>query len=215
MAIEQMRQCGYRKVGGLYLCGEGMAMNCDRLPYRIENCPVCNSGLKFTRGLAWIDWYKYAGGHMKACSCIPSCPICCPYEHYGYHQPYGLLWVGAQYYTPASFVQEAIRLGVSKRIPAVPKGLKIGETVVLLGHKKAIDNERPGIFYVFRPQTVELLIWKSEATFEKLAELEKRNITPIIIPDGDVDHDPQTSLKPKDEEKSKLFYDRLRTAIRR
>ena len=35
MAIEAPRGCGYRKVGGLYMCGGGIPIHCDRLPYEL------------------------------------------------------------------------------------------------------------------------------------------------------------------------------------
>jgi len=242
MAVEAERACGYRKVGGLYICGSGHGMECDRLPYELEVCPVCGSGVKFSRGFQWLDWKRYAGGHQGEetehlisariqCRCFVVCPVCAPVYQ---PQPYGLLWVGESFYTPQSFIQEAIQMGVSKRIAAIPKNLKLGKTWVLFAHKHIIEppdtgeqledliaqgqagmkNEKlPGVFYAFRPQSVELLIWKSQATPDYIAELEKKNITPIIIPDGDVDHDPRTSLKPKDEEKDKIFFDSLREKL--
>lgn len=204
MAVEKVRGCGYRKVGGLYLCGSGMPLACDRLPYLLKVCPTCGAGVKFTRGFSWLDWDKYAGLHTEACSCMNSCPICVPDPT----RPYGLLWIGEQYYTPDEFIDEALKMGVSRRIAAIPKNLKLGETWVLFAHKRACgekleDQEDstqkrvgiPGILYAHRPQTLELLIWESDATEKKLAELEKRHITPIIIPDGDIDHDPDTPLK--------------------
>lgn len=233
MTIEQVRQCGYRKVGGLYLCGKGLAMSCDQLPYELSVCPTCGAGIKFSRGFQWIDWIHLDGEHMDNpdCKCSEACPICNPGRHF---QPYGLLFVGESFYTPQSFIQESINMGVSKRIAAIPKNLKLGETWVLFAHKHLIEppdtgeqledliaqgqadmkNEKlPGVFYAFRPQSLELLIWKSQATPEHLAELTKKSITPII-PDGDVDHDPRTSLKPKAEEKDKIFFNSLREKMR-
>jgi len=239
MAIEAERGCGFRKVGGLYLCGSGHGMDCDRLPYELKICPVCGSGVKFSRGFQWLDWNRYAGSHhleetistIVICHCSVVCPVCYP----EINQPYGLLWVGESFYTPKLFIQEAMQMGVSRRIAAIPKNLKLGVTWVLFAHKHVVEKlvvesvqeawdevrqgktpelgesiKVPGVFYAFRPQSVELLIWKSEATPEHLAELTKKNITPIIIPDGDVDHDPQTSLKPTVEEKDKLLFDSLR-----
>lgn len=223
MAVEIERFCGFRKVGGLYLCGAGPSMSCDRLPYELKVCPVCGSGVKFTRGWTWLDWLKYAGDHSvlnEGCKC-GLCPVCHPFQQ---PQPYGLLFVGESFYSPQSFIQEALKMGVSRRIAAIPHNLKLGVTWVLLAHMEACGtrpNEQgalfkvPGVFYAFRPQKLELLIWKSEATDEKLAELKGKHITPIIIPDGDVDHDLRTSLKPKEEEKSEVLFANLRKKIRR
>lgn len=214
MAIEKMRGCGYRKVGGLYLVGSGHGMSCDRLPYELNVCPVCGEGVKFGRGFQWLDWLKYAGGHVYShesgeCVCPPICPICFPEFP---PQPFGLLWVGEQYYTPQSFIEEAINMGVSKRIAAIPRKLKLGETWVLFASKSACgtreeqqeDNSMktvgiPGVFYAFRPTHIEKLIWETDAKPELLKSLEKSGITPIIIPDGDLDHDPKTPLMPDDD----------------
>lgn len=225
MAVEQIRGCGYRKVGGLYLCGGGAKMACDRLPYELETCPVCGSGVKFTRGFQWLNWDRFAGlhgGELTKCSCPLPCPVCWPHDK---PLPYGLLWVGEAFYTLKSFIQEAIQIGVSRRIAAIPKNLKLGETWVLFAHKHAVrtgnissageDEWAPGIFYAFRPQSLELLIWRSEATAEKHDELVKRGITPIIISDGDVDHDPRTNLKPGESEKNKLLFSNLRETVRK
>ena len=236
MAVEAIRGCGYRKVGGLYLCGAGPGMECDRLPYELKVCPVCGAGVKFSRGFTWLDWMAYAGYHSDhihegpKCTCALKttykelCPICNPGEHY---QPSGLLWVGESFYTPEAFIQEAIQMGVSRRIAAIPKNLKLGETWVLFACKEAVkkfgvyekDPElgtaegAPGVFYAFRPQRLELLLWQSDFTHDKAVELEKRHITPILIPDGDVEHDPRTGLKPKEGDEDTIFFDNLRKQL--
>ena len=50
--LEPRRGCGYRKVGKLYIIGEGIFTPCHRLPLPLTVCPVCGEGIKFTRG--WI-----------------------------------------------------------------------------------------------------------------------------------------------------------------
>jgi len=230
MAVEAIRGCGYRKVGGLYLCGEGAGMECDRLPYELKVCPVCGAGVKFSRGFTWLNWRRYVGTHhmqetehlisLKAiCTCNQICPVCWPRDK---PQPYGLLWVGESFYTPEAFIKEALQMGVSRRIAAIPRNLKLGETWVLFASIKACGERMdedgktsgvPGIFYAFRPQRLEFLIWESEATEEKLAELEKRHITPVVIPDGDVEHDPRTALKPKEGDEDTIFFDNLRNKL--
>lgn len=214
MSVEPKRGCGYRKVGALYLCGSGITISCDKLPFLIEYCPVCGSGIKFTQSFTWIDWMKFAGEHhpMMICRCPKVCPVCHPE---GKPRPYGLMWVGEASYTPQHFVKEALEMGVSKKIPFIPKELKLGETIVLLAHKKGIlkglkevvesksnhvdihheQEYSPTIFYCFKPTTVEMLVWQSELTDERKEELKKRGITPIPIPDGDIDHsDEKTTI---------------------
>lgn len=197
---EIIRGCGKRELGGMYLVGEGFAVPCDRLPYNIELCPTCGGGLHQQRNFQWIDWYKYAGKHGAVCKCkAPGCPICQPIEGV---RKYGLLWVGERSYTPESFIEEAMKHGVSKRIPWVPKELVLGETWILLAHPDAgyqtkffttksrkknqeIDEadkkeKHPAIFYAFRPLRVEKLV--KETTSEKeLEKLVKQKITPILV----------------------------------
>ncbi len=204
MAVEAARGCGYREVGGLYLVGAGTLTSCDRLPYELELCPTCGNGIKFTRGFTWLDWHKYAGVHREydaTCRDTSACPVCDPFLK---PSPYGLLWVGEASYTPKTFVDEALVMDVSRRIAAVPRKLKLGETHVLLAHKSACGERLeeqedstmkrvgiPGVFYAFLPQQVDYLIWESDATEEKIDELEKKDITAVVIPDGDPDHDPK------------------------
>ncbi|MBT9143572.1 MAG: hypothetical protein DDT29_01980 [Dehalococcoidia bacterium] len=94
----------------------------------------------------------------------------------------------------------------------------LGQTLVYLAHPKAcevrksialqqamaiveetqsnqprlLDTEciekKLGIFCVFRPQRVEKLIWKSDATPEEMEKLERRGVTPVIVGDGDIQH---------------------------
>lgn len=114
-------------------------------------------------------------------------------------------------YPPPTFIIEAYQLGVSKRIANIPKGLELGKTWVLLAHKKTIlkviDNqykkvkgdlqqkdmikEYPAIFYAFRPKRIEKLITQSQATDNELAKLKERGITPVIVPENDLDHQPK------------------------
>jgi hypothetical protein len=117
--------------------------------------------------------------------------------------------VGERYYkSPADFIKEGQKLGVSKRIAAVPKDFKIGKTIVYLAHPKACIKDgdgaktkkgqgkmldyQMGVFCAFRPQKIEQLVWdkdlmgKKGATLKK--SLHKRGITPVPIPYGDKDH---------------------------
>ena len=205
MAQERIRGCGYRKVGGLYLVGTGLAMSCDRLPFQLKECPCCGFKPVLTRALMRIN-AKYLLSdteigkydHLSKCRDLSpeQCPICNP------KGLYALMFVGESFYTPASFIKEAREMGVSKRIGKIPKWLKLGETWVLLAHKHvpiipevmkenglllAFDY-KPAIFYAFKPQRIEKLIWKSKATERTLKKMEKAGLTPVIIEDGDMDH---------------------------
>jgi hypothetical protein len=101
----------------------------------------------------------------------------------------GLLWVGEKFYaTPADFVAEANRMGVSRRIPAVPKGFKVGETFVWLAHRGAVPavdldgkwEPTPGVFQVFRPIRVEVVVTGDEPD-EEIEGLLKRGLSPVKV----------------------------------
>ena len=215
MAIEQRRGCGYRRVGGLYLCGEYISAPCDRMPFPLTVCPICGQGIKVGRGFTQVNPYRLWDIHQDCKDRIRPCHLCDPQDQSAY-----IMLVGAgNYPTPQDFVREALSMGISKRIPFIPKGLELGKTVLYLAHPKACeikesvalqqamvivggaeaaqprlleterDTKTPGIFCAFIPKRVEKLIWKSKATPEELEKLEKRGITPVIAPDGDKDHE--------------------------
>ena len=57
----------------------------------------------------------------------------------------GLLWIGEQFYpTPGEFTREAEELGISRRISAVPRDFKLGETWVLFAHRKGATCDHCG-----------------------------------------------------------------------
>lgn len=51
-----------------------------------------------------------------------------------------IMWAGEEHYTVSSFIKEAERMGVSKRIPrtAVPEGIVPGQSRILIKHRQAI-----------------------------------------------------------------------------
>lgn len=205
MASESRRGCGYRKVGGLYLVGDGLGVPCDRLPIALEVCPCCGTGIKQTRGWTWVDVHGLLGGdHTKLgpppeqdprpCMCVPFCPLCFNTKSMG---KAGLLWVGAQFYpTIEAFEAEAKLLGVSRRITTLPRGFEIGKTWVLFAHPRGIikptgdlaSDYVPAIFRVWRPQRIERIYKESDRTSDAVQADVKRGITPVFVPDNDNDH---------------------------
>ena len=216
MAQETRRGCGYRKVGGLYLCGEYVPVHCDRLPYPLDTCPVCGGGIKPSRSYTKVDPINLFGRHDTCTEQRRYCHLCTPPD-----EPAFIVTVGSQHYTPESFLDEAQHLGISKRIPFIPKELELGKTVVYLAHPKACPilktvpmmvaalpagasaiagavygtppttvavEYKFGIFSAFVPQRVEKLIWRHQATEDELDNLAKRGITPVVIENGDMDH---------------------------
>lgn len=214
MAVEQVRGCGYRKVGGTYLCGEYISSPCDRMPFQLTTCPVCGQGIRVSRGFTQVNPFRLWGIHLDCTDRLRPCFLCDPQDQAAY-----IMLVGAgNYKTPQDFLEEAGRMGISKRIPFIPKDLELGKTFVYLAHPKACEVKEPvalqqamaivegsetnqprlletekitkglGIFCAFIPKRVEKLIWESELTDKKREQLEERGITPVWIPDGDADH---------------------------
>ena len=192
MPIEPKRGCGYRKVGGIYLVGSGIALPCDMLPIPIEPCPTCGYEIPFTRNFMWISklWiiHQETNRHDKdKCQCPKSCPLCYP-ENYELDK-YGLLWVGERYYkTPNDFIVEAQKMGIAKRIPKIPKDLVLGKTWVLLAHKrvdfveKSTITRKKGIFYAFKPKRIEVLVWEDEVDKPSVQKLKEQGVTVIPVP---------------------------------
>lgn len=212
MACESKRGCGYRKVGGLYLVGSGIGLNCDRLPIPLEICQCCGQGIKQTRGWTWVNIAGLVGGNHVLletksggpCECPAFCPLCHNVAKMGKG---GLLWIGTQFYPSiAAFEQEAGALGISRRITTLPRGFEVGKTWVLLAHPRGIAKPvselksewTPAIFRVWKPERVELIFKESARGSEEVQAAEKRGITPVFVPDNDKDH--QGSVYDKEED---------------
>lgn len=177
---EPERGCGYRKSGGIYLVSdEGLLMPCGKLPIPLDICPTCHAGVHFSRGWTWIDPRPLLVDRPCESTRCVVCPASNPPERVG------LLWIGEQFYkSPADFTAETRRLGVSRRISAVPRGFVAGETQVYVAHIKAITNGtgegHPGIFHIFRPQRIEYVVKGTESE-EELSAFEKRGITLVRL----------------------------------
>lgn len=186
MAVEAKRGCGYRKVGGLYLVGKGGGMPCCKLPLPLEVCPCCNQGIKQTRGWTWIDAGKMfpggcrisnAGDVMKLIG-LGNCPMGNPASL----GRIGLLWIGERFYkTPGAFLKEGEELGISRRLTAVPRDFKLGETWVALAHPKTIPAARravagpAGVYLVADPDGEPIkgeVFTREELALERAAALD-------------------------------------------
>ena len=207
MSCETERECGYRKIGGLYLVGEpGLAAPCDRLPLAIVPCSTCGAEPRFTRSIAAINPKALWGHHAVADEpsgihpqepgpCGETDAVCIPSEK-GW-----LMWVGREY-TVESFRKEADLQGVSKRIHAIPKDLELGVDWVYLAKQRLIPGssqmwlpgeaeERagygPGVFEVFRPTRVEKVVSDLSGQ-DTLDELYAQGVTPVTVSQGDPNH---------------------------
>jgi len=207
MAVEKRRGCGYRKISGLYLVGSPGAFFCDRLPIKVTSCPTCGGGIHPSLGFTWINANELLDGpHLieqmfdsskpwkpgdpplqRFLPCEDGDAIC--------REPptkCGLMWVGSKFYTPESFMAEAREMGVCKRIAAIPRDFKIGETWILLGHRggyyEALEKRHyPGIFYAFVPIRIEKLV-PDDTPEEEMKKLRENGVVPIVVPKDDKDH---------------------------
>jgi hypothetical protein len=163
------------------------------LPILLQVCPTCNSGIKQTRGFQWIDAKPLLSG---ACTSSRPCPAADPTT---LGDRVGLLWIGAKFYpTPTDFMAEAGTMGVSRRIVAVPRGFKLGETWVFFAHPRVKEIVDPttgkgewigGVFHIFRPTRIEKIVTETQANDEAaMTKLAEAGITAVIVPDDDRDH---------------------------
>lgn len=185
------RGCGLRKEGALYLTGGGTTRSCDRSYLLIEPCPSCGERPRFTRGIAKIDFTHLFGEHKPllgvGCKDGPWCVVCHPQRAVNHY----LMWVGRDY-TMASFIDEAVSMGVSKRIARIPSEFVTGRDWVYLARKsvkaKDFQIKLEGrkrvcdvIFYAFRPSAIEYVLKKTDIDNEsKIRDLVKRGITPVL-----------------------------------
>lgn len=219
-SVEAARGCGRRKPGGLYLVSPALSEPCPRLPLALDRCPHCGQGIGPARGWTWITpavvipAQKHGSpDHNDRCPLgidlyDPKLSPPLPDLWHRMGERAGLIWIGERFYpTPDEFMAEARKMGVSRRITAVPHGFELGKTYVVLAHRKAIyhseaelvDEARadmtargqtgdfsvepgytPGVITLFQPTAIEYVVTGNE-TDEEIEALEKRGIQPVQV----------------------------------
>lgn len=186
MAREE-RGCGFRKKGGTYLfCDVDNVVPCPSLPIELpDRCPTCGEELEQFRGIKVVNPQKYFVSPQKVIAkcnpmAVPPCIACYPPDHGA------LMWVGKKYYTKDLFMQESVRMGISKRLAKIPKGLKPGDPIYFM-HPEAFPPKEgcvrgtPGIFTAARISAFHRIIDEDQEKDEKfIKELEDQGITPVI-----------------------------------
>jgi len=187
---DEERGCGWRKEGGIYLVAPALSKPCGRLPAHLEKCKFCGAGFKPARGWTWVTSGAIPWPPCEIDTCKElGCPLACPADI----GRAGLIWIGVRHYKEASdFVDEAARLGVSRRLNYLPRDFKLGETWIILAHRKVypvFDKEgspkeekewKPGIFTVFKPTAIEKVVTE-ETPAEEIEQIKKRGLTPVIV----------------------------------
>lgn len=236
MAVEAIRGCGFRKVGGLYLVSEGLSEGCERFPIPLRSCGHCGQKVNQTRGFQWAEPdFLFA----NAVPCAPvaddghlhsKCPVCVP-GMLRYADPsdkIGLIWVGKKFYSPDGWLKEAMMQGASKRVPAIPKGLVIGKSRVMAAHPEghsiqadlfegapepgsepADRKPGPAVISMFTVKRIELIVTETQMREKEewLMDLFARGVTPVVVPDNDRDHAPAKAQKTK-RAKARAKYER-------
>lgn len=205
MAVESKRGCGYRKVGGTYVVSGKLSAPCCRMPLPLTVCPCCGEGVKQSRGWTWIDAAKMFGG-LSPAFCTTGGPVpnsYCPVEDPAQLGRVGLLWIGEQFYPTAQhFIAEGNAQGISRRVAAVPRDYKPGETWVMFAHPKGMLDAAtgewiPAVVALCRPRGFELIVTQSKMDAADVDDSEaakererdaKRGIRWIPVPDDDPDH---------------------------
>lgn len=180
------RGCGYRKLHSLYLRDDGPAIGCGRLPFRLDRCPCCGNGVAYSRRATWLNGDAFIKAYAPVCkneNCF-ICPLKTDDEGSTHLGMVLLQWIGRKFYTVDEFNAEAQQLGISRRISSVPRGFKIGKSYVFLAHLDAIDNEdgtkTPGVFRVFKPNRIEIIVDGTEPD-EEIEAYVNRGLTPVFI----------------------------------
>ncbi|RCR67079.1 MULTISPECIES: hypothetical protein [Larkinella] len=194
---EQKRGCGYRKPGGFYFVAGKSARPCAKLPIEVSICPCCSQGIQFNRGFTWVSSVLI---EQQPCR-LAGCSDCFPFK---VMKRYGLMWVGEKFYkTPAAFSAEAAKMGVSKRLPFIPKGFTIGVDWILLAHRKCpFETEngielKPGIFTAFCPSQIDYIV-KGDESDDFLNDLYDKGVRLIdVIPEGESEQGKIIPLHPE------------------
>lgn len=219
MAVEKERECGYRTQYSLYLVGKFLNfVECDRLPLTIPKCKCCGNEITFNRSIKQINPFKLFGNHEREIVEIHEISItvrglepgmtvkgcrdradfmCMPPES----DVHGLMYVGKQYYSVPSFVEEVKEMGFSKKIPFMPKWLKNNESILYLARQDVTDKKgyhpKKGlvkedvIFMTVLMTGIEYILPETERDNKELmSRLVYNGVTPVFVPDDDPDHLP-------------------------
>ena len=202
---DQRRGCGYRHSGN-YLIGDGFWAGCGKLPLPLANpCPCCGSGLLATIPLKGGGFSYELPRNLRRINALAlfrdvtckndsaKCNLCLVNQKVA--EIAYLIGIGEQHYpTKEAFLNEALELGVSKRIGPIPKEFVVGKSPVFLAHPKGkMSNEttlgkngkaeirwEPAVIAIFVPTRIEYVV-RGDESDEEIERLLARGITPVKI----------------------------------
>lgn len=230
VSVEHARGCGWRrpdKTGvGIYLVGPMAAEICERLPYYVPPCHGCGSVFRFFRGWMGVGPSERFSDEPRCGQDGPQenhrheiCAMCSP-EIAGPNAM--VVFVGNKFYSPAEFVDEALKMGASKKVSNLPEWFEIGKTWVYLAHNKACFRQKedpktkrpvfdektkepvmvllPGLIGCFRPVQIDLVVKNERAIPERAKRYAERfgdercRIVRVVPAEGE-----QTNFDEKEE----------------
>ncbi|MFX1476919.1 MAG: hypothetical protein ACFFCI_02195 [Promethearchaeota archaeon] len=197
------RGCGEVKLNAFYAIMSEYSEICDRLPLAIPECLVCGERPKFSRGITPIDPLMLFGVHptidfKETCDCEKTCFVCYPPNSDPEGVRHFIMWVGDKYYQGNSFLLEAQKQGISKRLPSqIPFGLVPLKSIIYLAKQNYKEDPKgdfdlkdkkrkvDAIILAYRPIAIIYTITKEQSMDEDLmATLKEEGYTPIIVPDN-------------------------------
>jgi hypothetical protein len=191
------RGCGTRKKGGTYLfCDMQFVAPCPSLPLGLpDRCPTCGEELEQFRGIKVINPVKYlTQPQQNIVKCAGGSCLACYPPDLG-----AIMWVGKKYYTATAFTSEALKMGISKRLAKIPKGLAVGDAIYFV-HPEAFPPRegqvrgKPGVFLAARISAFHRIIDEAqEADADFIKGLEDQGITPVI------EYDPEVLIQEADQ----------------
>lgn len=83
-----------------------------------------------------------------------------------------LIWVGKEHYSPESFIKEARKMGVCRRVPFAPLGIIPDVSFVFLAHRdaiKTVEGLEPGIFACYTVSNMMFVVKPGTEVDDELA----------------------------------------------
>lgn len=171
------RNCGTRQQGGYYFVGDVPTTQSNFFPKPL----TCSCGHRIVRPSRSAQSF-FPGELWKNLQEEDN-----PFFHFPEGKKAWAMTIDLRNYpTVHSFLVEGQNMGISRRLNnGLPKGFKVGEDSVFLIHQKAWKGDggipEPGFFMVFTPKACQY-VCTGEESKEFLADLVRRNITPVNVP---------------------------------